>query len=40
MVEDVGIMDARDGGMEVGKDVIDSEGEVVVMEELSNCEIK
>ena len=34
MVEYVGIMDARDGGMEVGTYVIDSRGEVTRMEEV------
>ena len=40
IVEDVGIIDARDEKMEVGKYVIGSRREVVGMEELSSCETK
>ena len=40
IVEDVGIIDARDEEMEVGIDVMGSRGEVVGMEELSSCGIK
>ena len=36
MVEYVGIMDARDGGVEMGEDVIDSWGEFLEMGEVSS----